>query len=336
MIRRILIAQTAFLGDVILVTALIRATKELYPTASVDVLVIPQTAAVLVNNPYLRRVVTFDKRAGKSKAFTKTLLELRRGKYDLAIAPHSSMTTALLLYLAGIPRRIGFDRLLSRYLLTDRVPFAQGIHRGEKNLQLLRPLSDRVFPLDTRLFPAEDDLRYADDLAWPFPGQQKVAIAPASVWFTKQWPAEYYATLVRELVAMEVNVAVIGAPSERDYCRGILEKAGPGALDLSGLKPLRSAAVIGACDLLVCNDSGALHIGDAMRTPVFAFFGPTVRRIGFYPYRERDRILEIELDCRPCRVHGSTSCPRGHHHCMTRLTPDMALRSILGFLGKEL
>jgi heptosyltransferase-2 len=325
--RHILIVHTAFLGDVVILTALIRAVTFLYPEARVDALVIPQTAGVLANNPHLGKVLRFNKRSGKLRAFIDTLRELRHEQYDLVLSPHSSFTTGLLLYLAGIPRRIGFDRNLARYLLTDRVPFLQGIHRGEKNLHLLHPLTKQSFPLITELFPAPDDSEYARQLPWPFPNAPKIAIAPASVWFTKQWPARYYAETIRELASRGYNVAVIGAANEREYCRNVIGDTTL-VLELTGLSILRSAAVVGECDLVLCNDSGALHIANAMRTTVFAFFGPTVKRIGYFPFRPGDRVLETDESCRPCRDHGGTNCPLGHHHCMTRITPDSVVSTI--------
>ena len=143
--NKILIVQTAFIGDVILITPLIKAVRELYPSAELDVMVIPQTAGVLKNNPNIDKIILFDKRENKVLSFIKTLLQLRKNKYNIAITPHSSMTTALLLYYAGIPMRIGFDRWKAAKYLTHKVPHPKGIHKTKKNLSLLTILSDKKF-----------------------------------------------------------------------------------------------------------------------------------------------------------------------------------------------
>ena len=132
--QRILIVHTAFVGDVILMTPLIRAVKQVFPTAQVDVLVIPETAGLLNNNPYLRSVQLFDKRQNKFISFLRAIFSLRKQGYDAAFLPHSSFTTIALIALSGIRERIGFDRNISRYFLTKRVFFRNGVHRMEKNL----------------------------------------------------------------------------------------------------------------------------------------------------------------------------------------------------------
>lgn len=331
-IKRILVVQTAFLGDVVLITPLIAALHELYPGATLDALVIPQTAGVLVGNPHLDRILTFDKRKGKLRAFRRAWRDLQIGVYDLAVSAHSSLTTALLLWWARIPRRIGYDRRLTRGLFTDTVPFPRGIHRGEKNLQLLRPLTERKFPLETMVYPSDEERVQAQAIPWPFPNAPRIVIAPASVWPTKVWPAEYYAKLVGELVRQGINVGLIGSKAEHNACEAVIRASGETALNLTGCTITGSAAIIASADLLLCNDSGSLHLGNAVKTPVFAFFGPTVTRFGYYPYRPGDRVFEIDLECRPCRIHGSMRCPRGHHRCMRDLTPEAVFPVVMQYL----
>ena len=131
--KRILIIQTAFLGDVILTTPLIRETKNLFASAQIDVLVLPQTKSILENNPQINNFILLDKRNNKLGAFLKTVLKIRKNKYDLAISPHSSLTTAYLMLLGGIgARRVGFDRWHAARYLTKKVPHLQNIHKIKK------------------------------------------------------------------------------------------------------------------------------------------------------------------------------------------------------------
>lgn len=322
---KILIVQTAFLGDVILVTPMIRAVKQLYPAATIDALVIPQTQQVLQNNPHLRSVILFDKRKNKFSAFWKTLRSLRKNKYDLAISPHSSLTTVLLLFLAGIKERVGFDDRRTSVLFTRKVPFLKNVHRIQKNLHLLSVFGDKQFELQTEIFPSEQDWKRADE--WlsqvPFPGKPFIAVAPGSVWNTKRWTKEHYITLTKLLFAEQFNLVFIGAKDERDLCQDIIESADVQALNLAGKTSLlESAAIIARCKLMICNDSGALHIANAMQVDVFAFFGPTVKSIGYFPFRPNDVVFEREMDCRPCGKHGSKECPLGHHKCMKDILPE--------------
>jgi heptosyltransferase-2 len=324
---KILIVQTAFIGDVIIITPLIKAVKELYPTSLIDVMVIPQTAGVLDNNPNINEIVLFDKRKNKLFSFLKTLQILKTNRYDIAISPHSSVTTALLLKFAKIPMRIGFDRWSAAKYLTHKVPHPDGIHKTKKNLTLLSVLSDKEFANQTELFPSPEMEKKADDLLKKLRDDSKqiIAIAPGSVWNTKKWPTEYYNQLANQLSENNFGVVLIGSKDEKNICDEVLPvKNGINLADKLSL--LESAAVISKCDLMICNDSGALHISNAVKTDLFAFFGPTVQTIGYFPFRENDFVFELEMDCRPCGSHGGKECPLKHHNCMKMILPKEVLK----------
>ncbi len=329
--NRILLVQTAFLGDTILVTPLIRAVRSLFPDSQIDILVIPQTAGVLQNNPHLNKIILFDKRRDKKSAFTHTLKRLKNEHYDLAITAHSSFTTGLLLKLAAIPQRIGFDRNPIRFFLTQTVPVPSTGHTIEKNLALLKPFSHRKFPIQTEIFPSHKEKYLAQNLLQRLNADRpKIAIAPGSVWPTKRWPKNYYAELIKN-IKNEFSLIFIGSQAERELCTWIIEQAGAqAAMNLAGeLSLLQSAAVIERCDLMLCNDSGALHLANAMQTDVFAFFGPTVKKFGFYPFRPNDFVFEIpHLSCRPCGKHGSQTCPQKHFRCMLEIIPSTVEQKI--------
>jgi len=331
-IRRILIVQTAFLGDVVLITPLIRATKELFSKAIVDVLVIPETAPVLANNPHIRCILTFDKRRNKAFAFVNTLREIRKNHYDLAIAPHSSLTTAYLMRLGGIPRRLGFDRWRASRHLTLRVPHLEGVHKARRVLHLLSVFTDRQFDMQTEVFPDDSMVRRAAGIKaeLPRPGRPVIAVFPGSIWFTKRWPEEHFAELLRGLDAAGFNLIVGGSPSERGLCEKVIEASGVSARDIAGdTGPLESAAVIEQCDLVICNDSAPLHLANAVKTDVFAIGGPTdMRKMGYFPFRDNDVVFELDLECRPCGSHGGRRCPKGHHRCMRDLKPGVILAKV--------
>jgi len=338
-LSKILIIQTAFIGDVILITPLIRAARQLFPQAQIDVLVIPQTAGVLTNNPHLNHIYTFDKRGNKAIAFWRTARLLRQQRYDLAISPHSSMTTSWLMRAANIPNRLGYDRWRQAKSLTMKVPHSARELKVEKNLHLLSALSDKVFDRQTELFPGEEERKKADLLLRGLKknGRRLVALAPGSVWNTKRWPADHYVQLAGGLAQNNIDIVFVGAPDEKALCDEIIAQSGIKAANLAGQTNLmESAAVAANCDLMICNDSGALHIANAMQTDVFAFFGPTVKKLGYYPFRENDRVFEISgLECRPCGSHGHDKCPLGHFRCMLDLKPEPVLKAALKHLEKQ-
>jgi heptosyltransferase-2 len=238
--------------------------------------------------------------------------------------------------LAGIPIRIGFDRWISRKLLTHKVAHIKNVHKIEKYLNLLSPFSNDKFPIQTELFPTQDMKDKVSRILHELEGkvQKIIAIAPGSIWFTKKWPEEYYAKLVKELSEKNFGIVFIGSKDEKDLCERIDPKIN--SINMAGkLSILESAAIIEKCDLMVCNDSGALHIANAMKTDVIAFFGPTVTKIGYYPFRENDIVLEKVLDCRPCGSHGTNKCPLNHHDCMKLIVPDFVLHEILNHFKRQ-
>ncbi|MBK7980204.1 MAG: lipopolysaccharide heptosyltransferase II [Ignavibacteriae bacterium] len=333
-IKRILLIQTAFIGDVILITPLIKAAKELFPNALLDIIAIPQTANILENNPNINSIIIFNKKESKLKSFLRILKKIYSNKYDIAILPHSSLTSVLLVYLGFVKIRIGFDRWIARWFLTKRIPHLQNVYKIEKNLFLLSPFSDEKFSIQTELFPSNEMKQKAENILLDFKKSNNisqevklVAIAPGSNWFTKRWLKEHYKTLAEELTKLGFGIIFIGSKDEIDLC----EEVSPviNSINLAGkLSLLESAAVVEKCDVLICNDSGAMHIANAVKTDVIVFFGPTVKKIGYFPFRENDKVMEIDLDCRPCSSHGSNSCPLGHHNCMKLIEPSIVLNEI--------
>jgi heptosyltransferase-2 len=330
----ILIVQTAFIGDVILITPLIKAVSEYFSRPHIDAMVIPQTCTVLQNNPLIRQILLFDKRAGKLGAFIHTLHRLRAERYDIVFTPHSSLTTGLLLFLAGIPRRVGYDRWLARHLLTDKIPDVSGKHKIAKNLSLLKAFTTRNFDLQTAIYPSPADLQKARQYVSVAADSKVIAIAPGSVWFTKRWLQEHYITLAKLLHTAGFTLVFIGSQEEKPMCSEIISSAQIKAINAAGeLSLLQSAALISLADVLICNDSGALHLGNAVQTTVFAIFGPTVQAIGYYPYRSFDRVLEVDLACRPCGSHGHQTCPLSHHDCMRLVTPEIVYDAVIRYFG---
>ena len=318
-----------------MVTPMIRAVKQVFRHAQIDVLVIPETAGLLTNNPNIRAIQAFDKRQNKFRSFFRTVFQLRKQKYDAAFLPHSSFTTIALVTFSGIKQRIGFDRNISRYFLTRRMVFRNGIHRIDKNLDLIRSFLDLSFDLQTELFP-DPSVRegIGKRLSQHFgSGKTLIAVAPGSVWNTKRWPEEHYVQLVKLLSERGFGIVLIGSTEERPLCEII--KPRENSLNLAGeTNFLESASVLEKCKLLICNDSGAMHIANAVKTDVVAFFGSTVKSIGYFPYRKEDVVLELDLECRPCSSHGGDKCPLGHHNCMKQLSVKSAFDVIIKKLSK--
>lgn len=329
--HKILILQTAYIGDVIVSTPLVREIKKLYPAADVDIITTPLSAEIFQYNPYIRKVIKFDKRNQKYFNLLKLIKYLRGRKYECSISIQSSLTSALLLYFSGIARRIGFKR---QVLTTDSVEIEEKpeIHRSENILKLLTPLSNKEFDHRTELFLSDKERQLATNILEKVDNEQLklIGIAPGSIRFTKQWPESYYVELLKNLASKNVFAFLIGGPKENKLCQRIINKSGnTKTSNLAGeLSILESSAVIKKLDLMLTNDSAPLHMANAVKTDVFAFFGPTIRKYGFFPYRKNDKIFEIDLYCRSCSLHGGKKCPEGHFKCMLEIRPGEVYEAI--------
>ena len=152
---KILVIQTAFIGDLIMTTPIFRALKQIYPDGQIDALVIPQSKIILENNPFVNHIYSFDKKKGwhnKLISFIKIVSLLRQNKYDIAVSVQNSFTSSLIMLLSGIKRRIGNRR---QKLTTDNVVIPKGLHIRKRVLHLLSPLSDKNNSSQTELYPGD-------------------------------------------------------------------------------------------------------------------------------------------------------------------------------------
>jgi lipopolysaccharide heptosyltransferase II len=329
-----LVIQTSFLGDTVLTTPLL---AQLANRGPVDVVTTPASAALLANHPAVRTVIPFDKRGTERglRGLFRLARRLRRTGYDLALLAQGSWRSAALVFLAGIPTRVGFNTSAGKLLYTTRVPFRDDLHHAARLLMLGRPngrepTADELRPT---LAPGDAERAAVDALLARHDvksGDRLVALAPGSVWGTKRWP--FYPELA-QLLSSQARVVIIGSSSDAPLA-GTITAAEPTAIDATGeLSLLASAELIGRCGVVVTNDSAPLHLASAMGTPTVAIFGPTVPDFGFGPLAPRASVVgEETLPCRPCDRHGPQHCPLGHHRCMRDLAPALVAERALTLL----
>lgn len=337
--QKILIVQTAFIGDVILATPLVQALQSIFAPCEIDFMAIPAAANLLEKNPGINRVLIFDKR-GKQRsaaALLRFAKALRAEKYDLAIVPHRSLRSALLVWLARIPLRVGFDRSAGAFLLTQRARY-QEKHEVERNLDLLRPFGKIPQELKPQVDWDEADAARVAELTKNADSKRVwCALAPGSVWATKRWPADRFAKLAKALIAeLHASVFLIGGESDAELCREIQQSAGENCFNLAGMSSLRqSAALLDRCAVLISNDSAPTHLGVATNCNVLTIFGPTVPRFGFAPYGEGHGVIEHDLPCRPCSMHGSKKCPIGTHACMQEIAVEEVITRVKAMIARK-
>jgi len=340
---RFLIAQTSFLGDVILSTPVCAALKRHDARAHVTVMARADTAAVLEQHPHVDAVIVDDKR-GRDRGLgsLRTVRRLRAGAFDVALALHKSLRTAWILAAAGIAQRIGFTESAGWFFYHRRVDRDPSRHDVERNLSILAGLG-----LDPAAFVARPYVACTAGAVTRFHammeaqgaagGTPLIAIAPGSAWATKRWTVEGYAALIDDIPrAFGAVPLLLGAPSDAAYAEAIVHATSGTVVNLVGQTDL--ALLIAAIDqstLLVTNDSGPMHIAVGRDTPVVAIFGPTAPRQGYGPYSDTAIVVERPLSCRPCSRHGGAVCPIGTHTCMREIDARAVQRAVAELLGRD-
>lgn len=328
--QKFLIIQTAFIGDVVLATAVAEKLHTFYPEAKIDFLLRRGNEALLKNHPFINRLYIWDKRKSKRRNLIKIALEIRTQRYSHVINLHRFGTSGFITFLSGAKFKAGFDKNPFSFCYTHTVkhfisePYSENpIHETDRNQMLVEPLTDARTALP-RLYPNNEDFEKTADLK----NQPYICIAPSSVWFTKQYPKEKWAALIQK-IPEDFFIYLIGGPGDKGFADEMIAAAKrKSILNLSGqLSFLESAALMKDAEMNYVNDSGPLHFASAVNAPVTAVFCSTVPAFGFGPLQENGKVVEIDyrLYCRPCGLHGKKACPERHFRCAMELKNEQLL-----------
>jgi heptosyltransferase-2 len=327
----LLVPQTSFLGDVVLTTPLLTALRRRLRPRRMSVLVRPESRPLVDRHPDVDDVLIDDKYGADRgvRGLCGVAKRLRRERFDLAVCPHRSLRTALVLAAAGIPRRVGFDASRGAWLFHERVHRPPERHDVERNLALLGPWGGPGGETPVLHVPVHDAAARAAAALCPSGAGPLVGLAPGSVWPTKRWTEDGFAAVVRGLVAGGARCIVLGAPEDVPVANAIARLAAVPVVNLAGRTDLATlVAVIARLDLLVANDSAPMHVAAARGVPVVAIFCATTPALGYGPWGADSLVVESDLACRPCGRHGGRSCPRGTEDCRHLVRPETVLAAV--------
>ena len=325
---KFLIIQTAFTGDVILATAVAEKLHRFYPESEVDFLVRKDNESLLLNHPFIHKLLVWNKKNQKYLHLFQLILEVRAAKYDYVINLQRFFSSGLLTALSNGKKTFGFKKNPFSVFFTRRfihdISRHGKIHEVQRNLSLIEMITDLSFQ-SPRLYPSTSDFEFVK----PFQNNKYLCIAPASIWFTKQLTKEKWIELVNKSFLKNNNIVIyfIGSNSDIPLCDMIISESGKSnVINLAGkLTLLQSAALMKDALMNYVNDSAPLHMASAMNASVTAFFCSTVPAFGFTPLSDQHFIVETKenLDCRPCGLHGFRKCPEGHFRCATTISIDV-------------
>jgi lipopolysaccharide heptosyltransferase I len=366
--KRILLIKLSALGDVVHTIPALNKLRRRYPNARIDWLVTPGIAELLRHNPAINNVIEFLRdewsepwRPAPYVSSARLIAQLRSAEYDLVIDLQGQLRSAVFAFTSGSPVRIGFDKprpdaftSLSRIIpeearkhawkgaregswlaYTDSIPLPTlDIHPVERYLGIAPMLglddgpANFSFPIPHEAAARIDDLLDDYEIA-----KEKIAVvAPGTVWETKQWRADAFAEVARNLLQQNLAVVLIGSQGERSLCEEIASLA-PGAVSLAGKTTVSElAALISRAASCVTNDSGPMHLAAALGRPAVSVFGPT-DPVWAGPYRQPDSVVRAGVPCSPCYLRRLRECPNGHA-CMQQVTAATVVTRIKG-LAKD-
>lgn len=314
--KKILVIQTASIGDVILATPILESLHKEYPDAQINMVVKKGTEGLFSTHPFLGKLYVWDKSHDKLKNLYAILKDVQSERYDLVVNVQRFFLTGLLTAFSRAGHTCGFHKNPFSIFFSRRVKHTirdGKLHETERNLRLTEHLLKEK-QLKPRLYPSpQDDARTSQ-----YKTNKFICIAPASLWPTKQFPQEKWIEFMKELPP-DLYVYFLGSPADNSLCESIISgSAHPNALSLAGkLKLLETASLQRDAAMNFVNDSAPMHLASSVNAPVTAVFCSTVPSFGFGPLSDDSMVVEVDekLDCRPCGLHGLRECPEKHFKC---------------------
>jgi heptosyltransferase-2 len=333
---RTLVISPNWIGDAVMAQPLLALLKQQHPERPIDVLTPPQVAPVwravaevaeVLETPFRHRALQLSERWKYARVLRT------RGYADAYVLPNT-MKYALIPWLAGIPRRIGYKGEM-RYGLVNVMHHDDT--KGRSMVPFYAALAlDPNAPLPShfarpRLCVSAEQTATVCERHGIEAGRVLVVFAPgAEFGAAKRWPPRYFGALAQALLEDEprAQLALLGSPKDRDTCDEVIAHAGAagaGILNLAGRTRLDEAvAIMARATAVVSNDSGLLHIASSLNCKVIGLYGSTDPDYA-PPLADVARALSLRLPCSPCRER---ECPLKHHDCMERMDSAIVWREL--------
>lgn len=330
--QKILIIQTAFIGDVILATPVIEQIIKYNTNAKIDFLLRKGNEGLLSGHPHINRILIWNKKQKKLKGLWNCSRQIRKEQYDVIINLHRFLSSGLMIAFSGAKNIIGFSKNPLSFFFTASVPHEIGktdqptnLHETQRNLQLLAPIGiTDANALRPKLYPSEKDILHVQ----VYQSAEYICIAPTSVWFTKQYPQDAWIKFLTKL-PFDGNIFLLGAPTDFDACEVIrTDTKKENIVNLAGkLNLLQSAALMKQAIINYVNDSAPMHLASSVNAPVCVIFCSTIPAFGFGPLSDFAEVVETKekLTCRPCGLHGYKACPKQHFNCAYQVDVNQLL-----------
>jgi len=312
---KILIIRLSSIGDIVLSTPLLRCLKNKYPSAQIDFLVKKRYSEILSVNPYISNLIFFENN------IFELVGKLKKEKYDFILDIHNNFRTFLLSLFFGAKILRYKNYMMQRFLVTE---FGLNLYKEKIPVfqRYLKTAEDLGISYDDKGLDFFIDKDAENKFEQTYKNQC-VGICPVAVWKTKRWLKSNFVDLAKKILQkQDCDILVFGGKNDFDYCENIKIQIGPKAKNLCGLSLMETAVALKKCKYFLTNDTGLMHIADALKIPTISIFGPTVEEFGFYPQSEKSKVISKNYFCKPCSTKGSGKCPVGDFKCMTEISVE--------------
>jgi len=347
--RRILVSAPNWIGDAVMCSPALKGIRQAFPSAEICVLARPAVADLLRDHSCLDNILVcqYQGRHASIVGQFRLARELHFRRFDLAVLFPNSFSSALTVFLARIPHRVGYPTDGRSFLLTHAVPLPPApktLHQVCYYEELIRPFCSGYSSQSPELHVSKDDERQADTLLASMglsADRILLAVNPGAMYGgAKRWLPERFAEAADQLIqklgaeespSSEIKCVIVGAPGEEGLGREVARRMQREAIVLSGQTSLGALkALIKRCRLYLTNDTGPMHIANALNVPVVAVFGPTDHTTTS-PFSPGHVVVRTPVDCSPCLLR---ECPIDHR-CMTGVTVEQVVQAAAQILPKS-
>jgi len=330
--KRILVVRLSSIGDIILMTPLLRNLRRHFPEAQIDVVTKAVFADLLRHHPaidHLYQVVPEEGGAG-----LRTLgASLKQQRYDVVLDIHKNFRSFQLTRAAQAPVVLRHEKFIVRRWLFVQFKWnllRQAPQIRHRYIAAASPLGVVDDGKPPELFWTAEEDKTAEtalrDAGWDGVAPL-VAFAPGAGFFTKRWPVEYFTETAQKFSSRGNFIVMLGGQQDQELTAAMQRTLTHKHASFAGKTSLLvTAAILKKCRALIANDSGLMHMAEAVGIPLIAIFGSTTRELGFFPLLKTSRVLEnVDLRCRPCSHLGKSKCPQGHFLCMRAISPEQVV-----------
>jgi heptosyltransferase-2 len=325
--KKILVRAPNWVGDGVMTIPAIAALRAYFRDAEITLLAKPTISTLFLHHPDIDRIIIYEEKYTGPIGFLRLSAHLQKERFDLAVLLKNAFESALLVILAGIPQRIGYNTDARGFLLTSPLLIKDApLHQREAFLHIVRQMGADVPARSPYIVLTEVEILAARrqlELFGISSGDFVVGISPGTAkGSAKAWLPDRFATVADKLVETHgAKILILGGPNDQSAGAAVLREMKSEATNCIGKLSLREMmAVISLCDLCITNDSGPLHIASALGIPQVAIYGPRPPELSF-PGGPLDSMAYHPVNCSPCDFR---VCPV-NHHCMTGVTVEEVL-----------